>query len=92
MLISGKVISELNLDWCAPKPRVLGVAYLVLGETVTCNVFLPLFFLGLDALYFAFLLFCTNLLYIFILSFNGKNKNIGRGFPYCFDQKKSCAI
>jgi len=78
--IVGNAASERNWVWCVSRPKPPREPYLVLGETVTFELF---FLLGLVALYFPFFLFsCTNLLYMLFFHLIEKKKIQVGEFPY----------
>jgi len=85
---NGEETSNMSLVWFVPKPRVLGLSYLVLGEIPFCNVPLFLFWALLPCI-FAFSFFsCTNLLYMLFFHLIEKKKIQVGEFPYWFIQKK----
>jgi hypothetical protein len=69
--IHGRDNSVKNLGWCAPRPSLPEVAYLVLGEIPICNYLLFVFRPTSLVLYLFVLLLCTY-----------KKIYIGRGLPY----------
>jgi hypothetical protein len=86
---NGEETSNMSLVWFVPKPRVLGLSYLVLGEIPFCNVPLFLFWALLPCIFAFFLFSCTNLLYMLFFHLIEKKKNTGRGIPLLVHSKKN---
>jgi len=75
----GRDASRRSLVWCAPKPSQIGRPHLVCGEIATPDMFFLLSFgpsCLVLSLFLCFCLFLFLVMYINILSFNGKTKKM----------------